>query len=135
MAFDPKRWLETLSGAGAVILSLLTCAACPLCIPLYTGALSLLGFEICRDNEILLPFIGALFLITIGLMFYHSYRHKVGYLPLASAVTFAALAAISLIEDWDYILYSSLGIFSLSIFWHKRALRHHDHEEGHHHHH
>lgn len=135
MAFDPKRWLETISGAGAVILSLLSCAACPLCIPLYTGSLSLLGFEICRDNDVLLPFITILFLITISLMAYHSYRHKVGYLPLGVAVLFAALAAVSMIYDWDYLLYSNLALLSVSIFWHKRPLRHHDHEEGHEHHH
>ena len=135
MAFDSKRWLETLSGAGAVILSLLTCAACPLCIPLYTGALSLLGFEMCRDSEILLPFIGMLFGITIGIMIYHSYRHKAGYIPLSIAVCVSILAAISLWYDWDYLLYSSLGVFSIILFWHKRTLRHHDHEEGHTHHH
>ncbi|MEB3701729.1 MerC domain-containing protein [Candidatus Bealeia paramacronuclearis] len=133
MEFDSKKWLETLSGVGAVILSLLTCAACPLCIPVYTGALGLLGFEICRDDVFLFPFIGALFLITLGLMAYHSFRHKKAYLPLGVAIVVSILAAVCLWYDWDYQLYASLGLFSLSLFWHKRALRQCGHEGDHDH--
>ena len=46
-----KNWGDLLSGTGTVITSLLSCAACPFCLPIYAGILSLIGIELTEIHE------------------------------------------------------------------------------------
>jgi len=119
-----KHWGDVVSGTGTVVLSLLTCAICPLCLPLYAGLLSIIGIELGNLHEFFLPFILIFALTTLGLMSYQIYTHHGGWTPFKLAVGSTLGMLASTFYDYDYLLYTCLALFMGSILWNKKSLTH-----------
>lgn len=122
-----KRWGDVFSGTGTVITSLLSCAACPLCLPIYAGLLSLIGIELIDIHEYFFPVMITFSLLTLGFMAYQIYLHRSPWTPFK----LAALAVLGMIScsllGYEYILYACLALFMGSIIWSKRSHVHEDH--------
>ena len=122
-----KHWGDIVSGTGTVIVSLLSCALCPLCLPFYAGLLSVLGFELGYIHEFFKPLMLIFALITLGIMAYQIYRHHGKWMPFKLALGSALGAGIATTNGYDYVLYVCLALFMGSIFWNKKSLPHTKH--------
>ena len=76
-----KHWGDVVSGLGTVVVSLLSCALCPLCLPFYASLLSMVGFELGYIHEFFEPLMLVFGLITLSLMAYQIYRHHGNWMP------------------------------------------------------
>ena len=123
-----KKWGGVFSGAGTVVISLLSCAACPLCLPLYAGLLSLIGIELAEVHEFFFPIMTIFAIATIGFMAYQIYHHHGKWSPLVLATTSASGMAGAAFMGYEYLLYSCLALFMGSVFWNKKTLVHEGHE-------
>lgn len=122
-----KKWGDVLSGTGAVVVSLLSCAACPLCIPIYAGFLSLIGIEIINIHDLFLPLMILFSLLTLGFMAYQINRHHGVWKPFQFAMA-AGLGMIgAAVFDYKYLLYACLALFMGSVIWSKKTLIHKGH--------
>lgn len=119
-----KKWGDVFSGTGTVIISLLSCAACPLCLPLYAGLLSLIGIELAEVHEFFFPIMMIFAIITIGFMTYQIYHHRGKWSPLILAAIAAIGMAGAAFMGYEYLLYASLALFMGSVFWNKKTLVH-----------
>ena len=119
-----KNWGDFLSGTGTVITSLLSCAACPFCLPIYAGILSLIGIELTEIHEFFFPIMMLFSLITIGFMAYKIHIHHGQWYPLALATTAAIGMASSAYLGYEYLLYACLALFMSGILWNKKNLKH-----------
>ncbi len=124
---DMKNWSSLLSGSGATFLSLLSCAACPLCLPLYLGLLSVIGVEVGTFHDFILPIMAFFCLLTLGLMARQIYTHHSGWRPLVLAGTGALGMSFAALYDYDFLLYICIPLFMGGILWNKRILHHQEH--------
>ncbi|MDI9637495.1 MerC domain-containing protein [Kamptonema cortianum] len=122
-----KKWGDVFSGTGTVFISLLSCAACPLCLPIYAGLLSLIGIELAEVHEFFFPIMMIFALLTIGFMAYQIYHHHGKWSPLALATAAAIGMASSAFMGYEYLLYACLALFMGSVFWNKKNLVHKGH--------
>ena len=122
-----KKWGDVFSGTGAVVLSLLSCAACPLCLPLYAGLLSLIGIELAEIHDFFFPIMMIFTLITISFMVYQIRTHHGKWHPFALALAAAIGMAVSAYFGYEYLLYGCLALFMGSVFWNKKSLVHKGH--------
>lgn len=122
-----KRWGDVLSGAGALVFSLLSCAGCPLCLPIYVGLLSLIGIEVANLHSLLLPATAVFSLLSLGFMAYQTHTHQGKWAPfkLAGGAVMGMLAAA--FYEMDAVLYMSLAVFMGSLIWNKKKLVHKEH--------
>lgn len=122
-----KKWGDVFSGSGTVVLSLLSCAACPLCLPIYAGLLSVAGVELAEIHEFFFPIMMTFGLITLGFMAYQIYRHHGSWAPfkLAMIATLGMMGAAFM--GYEYLLYASLAVFMGSLIWNKKSLVHEEH--------
>lgn len=119
-----KRWADVVSSAGAVLLSILSCAFCPLCIPLYAGILGFIGIEVGNLQSFMLPLAAIFSLSSLGFMAYQIHTHHSKWSPFILGF-FAMIGMISsAFYDLDIPLYLSLAFFMGSVFWNKRLLTH-----------
>jgi len=122
-----KKWGDVFSGSGTVIASVLSCAICPMCLPVYAGCLSIVGIEFSEIHEYLFPIMLIFGLGTLGFMAYQIHTHQ-GKWTLFTAAGIAALGMIlSARYDYDYLLYACLVLFMGSVIWNKKTLIHHGH--------
>jgi hypothetical protein len=121
-----KAWSDVLSGAGTAILSLLSCAICPMCLPLYAGLLSIVGIELGNIHEYFFPIMLVFALITLGTMARQTYRHHGGWTPFKLAIGAALGMALSAFYGFEYFLYAFLALFMGSILWNKKSLTHNE---------
>lgn len=126
-----KHWGDVVSGAGAVVLSLLSCAVCPMCLPLYAGFLSIIGIEVGEIHEFFFPIMMGFSLLTLGLMAYQIHSHHSEWGPFKLASGSALGMVLSAFYDYDYLLYACLALFMGSIFWNKRSISHSPAHTGH----
>jgi hypothetical protein len=129
-----KRWGDIFSGAGTIALSLLACASCPACIPLYAGLLSviggLLGFELVDTHLFLFPLVITLSLFTLGFMAYQIRTHHGLWTPFKLAIGAVGGIMLAAFLEHEYLLYGFSFLFMGSILWNKRALHtHHEHNK------
>lgn len=122
-----KKWGDIFSGAGTIFLSLLSCAVCPLCLPLYAGLLSLIGIELGNIHEFFFPIMIVFSLITLGFMAYQIYSHHGGWKPFTLAVSASLGMIISAFHGYEYLLYACVAFFMGSILWNKKSLTHGKH--------
>ncbi len=122
-----KRWGDVFSGTGTVITSLLSCAICPMCLPLYAGFLSLVGIEFAEIHEYFFPMMLIFALGTLGFMAYQTYIHqgKWTLFTCAGLASFGMVLAAFL--KYDYFLYICLTLFMGSVIWNKKTLVHNGH--------
>lgn|SRR3990167_7596063 len=119
-----KRWGDMASGAGAVILSLLSCAFCPLCIPIYAALLGFIGFEFTHLHDLFLPSILIFSSLSLGFMAYQIHTHHGKWTPFICAL-FAILGMLGAnFYDIDFFMYISLLVFMASLIWNKKSLVH-----------
>jgi hypothetical protein len=119
-----KTWVDVLSGTGTVVLSLLACAVCPMCLPLYAGLLSIIGIELGYIHEFFFPIMMVFALVTLGFMARQIYNHHSKWLPFKLAVGSAIGMMISAFYGCEYFLYACLAFFMGSLLWNKRILAH-----------
>lgn len=119
-----KRWSDVLSGAGTVAVSLLSCAICPLCLPIYAGFLSLIGLEVAEIHAFFFPAMIVFGLTTLGFMAYQIYNHQGNWMPFKLALAAAAGMTASALLGYDYFLYASLALLMGSVIWNKKSLIH-----------
>lgn len=122
-----KRWGDVLSGAGTVVLSLLSCAVCPMCLPIYAGLLSLIGIELVELHAFFLPIMLVFGLITLSFMAYQIYTHHSTWTPFKVACMASLGMVSSALLGFEYLLYVCLALFMGSVFWNKRTLVHEGH--------
>ncbi len=122
-----KRWSDVFSGTGTMILSLLSCAVCPMCLPLYAGLLSIVGLELGNIHEFFFPIMIAFSIITLGLMAHQIYTHHRKWTPFKVAVGAALGMSMAAFYGYEYLLYPCLALFMGSILWNKRSLVHAEH--------
>ncbi|MBI2774386.1 hypothetical protein HYX58_00030 [Candidatus Dependentiae bacterium] len=122
-----KRWSDVFSGTGTMVLSLLSCAVCPMCLPLYAGLLSIVGIELGNIHELFFPIMIAFAVLTLGLMAYQIYAHHGKWMPFKLAIGAAIGMSMSAFYGYEYLLYLCLALFMGSILWSKRVLVHADH--------
>lgn len=122
-----KKWSDVVSGTGTVILSLLSCAACPACLPLYAGLLSLVGVELVDIHELFFPVMMVFALITLGLMAYRTHAHHGKWQPFKLAIFSAIGMANAAFLGYEYLLYACLALFMGSVLWNKKSLTHKGH--------
>jgi len=122
-----KKWGDVFSGSGTVILSLLSCAACPLCLPIYAGLLSIAGLELAEIHEFFFPIMMIFGLITLGFMAYQIHKHEGKWAPFKIAIgaTLGMIGAAAL--GYEYVLYGCLALFMGSLIWNKKSLIHKGH--------
>lgn len=118
-----KTWTPIISTLGTVFTSLLSCAACPACLPIYAGLLSLLGFELFEINTYFFPIMIAFLTVTIGLMATQVLRRKANPRPLMVAGGAAAFIVWGSLVGNEVILYLSLAAFMVSVFWNKNLIK------------
>ncbi len=123
-----KRWGDVFSGTGTIVVSLLSCAACPMCLPIYAGFLSLIGIELIEIHEFFFPLMLAFAIITLGFMAYQIYRHHGDWKPFKLALGAALGMVASAFFGYEYALYACLALFMGSVFWSKKSLIHEGHE-------
>ena len=123
-----KRWGDVLSGAGTVVLSLLSCAVCPMCLPIYAGLLSLVGIELAAVHEYFFPVMLVFGLTTLGFMAYQVNTHHSTWTPFKVAFIAVLGMITSAFLGYEYILYACLVLFMGSVFWNKRTLVHEGHK-------
>lgn len=119
-----KRWSDIFSGAGTMVFSLLSCAVCPMCLPLYAGLLSIVGIELGHIHEYFFPVMIASALLTLSLIAYQIYKHHGKWSPFKLATASAFGMGLSALYGQEYILYICLVLFMGSILWSKRSLVH-----------
>lgn len=119
-----KRWTDVVSGAGTVALSLLSCAACPVCLPLYAGFLSLIGIELAEIHEFFFPIMMLFAGVTLGFMAYQIYKHHGRWNPFKIAIVATFGMVVSAFFGYEYVLYASLVLFMGSVIWSKKSLIH-----------
>lgn len=121
-----KRWADIFSGAGAVALSLLACAGCPLCFPLYAACLSVIGnvmgIELVDTHHFFLPVAMALSCISLGVMAYQIRAHHGLWMPFKVAAGAAGGMMVAAYFNYEYLLYASLLLFMGGVLWNKRTL-------------
>lgn len=122
-----KKWGDVFSGSGTVILSLLSCAACPMCLPIYAGFLSLIGIELIEVHEYFLPITLVFGIVTLGFMAYQTYTHQGKWTPFKLAIGAAVGMVTSALLGYEYFLYASLALFMGSVIWNKKTLIHDGH--------
>jgi hypothetical protein len=122
-----KRWGDVFSGSGTVVASILSCAICPMCIPVYAGCLSVVGLELAEIHEYFFPIMLVFGLGTLGFMAYQIYTHHGKWTFFASASLAALGMVLSASLNYDYLLYACLALFMGSVIWNKKNLVHHDH--------
>lgn len=122
-----KRWYDVFSGTGTVIVSLLSCAACPMCLPIYAGFLSLIGIELIDIHDYFFPMMMAFGILTLGFMAYQIYKHHGPWTPFKFAIGAAIGMMTSASLGYEYLLYACLALFMGSIIWSKKSLIHEGH--------
>jgi hypothetical protein len=122
-----KKWGDVFSGTGTVLLSLLSCAACPMCLPIYAGLLSVIGFELAEIHHIFFPVMLAFAIITLGLMAYQIRSHHGKWAPFQIAIFSAIGMVVASYLGLEYLLYCFLALFMGSVIWNKRTLVHKEH--------
>ncbi|MBS0272001.1 MAG: hypothetical protein JSR85_05075 [Proteobacteria bacterium] len=122
-----RRWSDVFSGTGTVVTSLLSCAACPVCLPIYAGFLSLIGIELAEIHVLFFPIMMIFATCTLGFMAYQIHSHQGTWEPFKLALAAAFGIIISALLGYEYILYISLAFFMGSVIWSKKTLIHGDH--------
>lgn len=122
-----RRWGDVFGGTGTVVVSLLSCALCPLCLPIYAGFLSIIGIELAALHEFFFPIMMAFGVITLGFMAYQIYTHHGAWTPFKLAMAAAIGMGTSAFFDYDYLLYACLALFMGSVIWNKKSLVHEEH--------
>ena len=119
-----RRWGDVLSGAGTVVLSLLSCMGCPMCIPLYAGILSVIGIEIIDIHAFFFPITIGFGLITLGFMAYQIHKHHASWTTFKLALGAVMGMLTAAFYGYEYLLYAFLITFMGSVIWNKRQLAH-----------
>lgn len=119
-----KRWGDLFSGTGAILLSLLSCAVCPMCLPLYAGCLSIVGIELVDMHAFFFPLTTGFGLVTLGFMAYQIHNHRGSWLPFKMAIGAVIGMLASAYFGYDYFLYAFLASFMGCILWNKKSLVH-----------
>lgn len=119
-----KRWGDVLSGTGTVVLSLLSCMACPLCLPLYAGFLSIIGIELIDIHEFFFPIMIGCGSLTLGFMAYQIYTHQGSWIAFKLAIGAITGMIMSAFFGYEYALYAFLAAFMGCVFWNKKLLVH-----------
>lgn len=120
-----KRWGDIFSSMGAVILSLLSCAACPMCLPLYAGFLSIIGIELIDIHAFFLPLTIGFGFITLSFMAYQIHTHHGSWIAFKLAVGATIGMIGSAFFGYEYLLYVFLVSFMVCVLWNKKLLIHH----------
>jgi hypothetical protein len=108
---------------GAILTSLLSCAACPACLPIYAGLLSLLGIELFEVSLYFFPLMLGSLGFTLALMARQVFFRKADYRPLLISVAAAGIIVWAAVVGQELPLYLSLAAFMGSIFWNKALLK------------
>ncbi|HUX80623.1 MAG TPA: hypothetical protein VMW10_12895 [Alphaproteobacteria bacterium] len=119
-----KRWGDVFSGTGTIVISLLSCAACPMCLPIYAGLLSLIGIELVDVHEFFFPVMVMFGLVTLGFMAYQIYNHHAKWTPFKLALAAGLGMGTAAFFGYQYILYACLAVFMGSVIWSKKSLIH-----------
>jgi len=122
-----KKWGDVISGSGTVLLSLLSCAVCPMCLPIYAGLLSVIGFELADIHHLFFPVMLAFAIITLGFMAYQIRAHHSRWSPFKLALVAAVGMIASAYFGLEYLLYICLAFFMGSVIWNKRSMIHEGH--------
>lgn len=120
-----KRWGDVFSGAGTVMLSLLSCVGCPMCLPLYAGFLSLIGIELIDLHAFFFPLMMGFSLLTLGFMAYQIHRHNSPWIPFKLAVGAGMGMGAAAFFGYEYLLYGFLVVFMGCVLWNKKTAIHH----------
>lgn len=119
-----KRWGDIFSSMGTVMLSLLSCAACPMCLPLYAGFLSIIGIELIDINEFFFPLTIGFGLLTLAFMAYQIHTHHGQWVAFKLAMGAAIGMIASAFFGYEYLLYVFLASFMGCVLWNKKLLSH-----------
>lgn len=119
-----KRWGDILSGTGTVALSLLSCAACPMCLPLYAGFLSVIGIELIEVHTFFFPMTIGFGLVTLGFMAYQISTHQGSWKAFKLAIGAVIGMVAAAFFGYEYLLYLFLILFMGCVLWNKKRLAH-----------
>lgn len=108
---------------GAVFTSLMSCAACPACLPIYAGLLSFLGVELFEINAYFFPLMIASLGLTLALMAWQIFKRTADYRPLLVGIAAAGVVVWGASVGYEWLLYPSLALFMGAIFWNKSLLK------------
>ncbi len=122
-----KHWGDVVSGAGTIVLSLLSCAVCPFCLPLYAGLFSIIGIELGNIHEFFFPIMIGFAGVTLGLMAYQISTHHGKWGPFKIALGAVIGMGMCAFYGYEYLLYLCLALFMGSVLWNKRSLTHPEH--------
>jgi len=121
-----KQWGDIFTGVGTLVLSLLSCAICPLCLPMYAGLLSFVGIELGGLHAFFFPIMIIFSFVTLGFMAYQIYTREGKWAPFKLALGAAFGMGVFSFYDYEYALYACLALFMGSILWNKKSLIHAD---------
>lgn len=123
-----KRWGDIFSGTGTVVLSLLSCAICPMCLPLYAGFLSIIGIELVDIHAFFFPLMIGFGAITLGFMAYQIHTHHGSWMAFKLAIGAVSGMVTAAFFGHEYLLYLFLALFMGCILWNKKRLIHEGHK-------
>ncbi len=123
-----KRWGDLFSGAGTVVLSLLSCAGCPMCLPLYAGFLSIIGIELIDIHVYFFPITIGFGLVTLGFMAYQIHTHHSHWIAFKLAIGAVTGMVVAAYFGYEYVLYGFLVAFMGCVLWNKKLMVHEGHK-------
>lgn len=118
-----KTWSPVVSTLGTILSSLLSCAACPACLPIYAGILSFCGVELFEINTYFFPIMLGFLAVTLLMMLVQVIRNKADFKPLLMCSACALIVVWSAVDGKEMALYLSLAGFMASVFWNKALLK------------
>lgn len=119
-----KKCGDIISGAGAIVFSLLSCVLCPLCLPVYIAFLGMIGFECSNLHTFFFPGIAIFSTLSLGFMAYQIHTHHGKWTPFIFALFAVFGMLFSDFCDIDFLKYISLSLFVGSLIWNKRSVTH-----------
>ncbi len=97
-----------------ILAGMLSCAACPMCLPLYATLITFLGVNTTDANVYLTLIMYSSLLTSLWLMFTATRRNNSGWFVFVTAFVFAGTIIFARVTCNTWVLYASLfGYFSL----------------------
>lgn len=108
-----------------LIGSLLSCAMCPMCIPIYASIFTALGVDAVQASPYLLGIMFASMIATLTLIYSQIQQKNLNWTPFILALASAIGIVITKFLGFNTLMYLSLAVFFGAALWNRRKAHHH----------
>ena len=113
----PRHWMARVLAVPGILVGVLPIGGCPLCWPVYGGALSALGLTFLLSSAYLLPLTALFLFITVFTLAFRA-RRRQGYGPLALGLVATALLLWGKFSvESTALAYMGVGLLVCSAVW------------------